>query len=424
MKQKLNIIATLVCFVAYFFWGLSFPAPVPYPDSEGYLIFKDRILSGEIIWGNFTDGSRAFRTPGYPLVLAAADLLMPGNGGQYVLMHLLIGLAVMALAMWRLRPYVPSALVGLAAFLVAHNMREFFPAILTEWVGVQLLILFALALLSWYEQCTAARLAVVGLACAVAWLTRPALQILFIVPVALIIWELKKGLLKNLAALIPGAALVLLWCAVNYLGIGKFTVAAFDGANIFGVATLIGHADALPSDDKDTAEFINYINSNKLPRLNSEEDFMAGEIQNPINNFYNDNIYRLALISPIAKEKGVVVANDLMRTYGLRVFKKHPLRVLEYIWSQFVLALGYDWILVLILLSSLTGMRIQKVRPLAAVSLWMLAIHFISLLLVSAVQRMIFRYVYMSLYPLAFIGALAAAGVWYAEAGRCDKKSE
>lgn len=413
MKKNFNLIATVFCFVVYFWWGLSFPAPVPYPDSEGYLIFKDRILSGEILWGNYSDGSRAFRTPGYPLVLAAADLLMPGNGGQYVLMHLLIGLFVMGIAMWRLKSYVPSYLVGLAALLIGHNMQEFFPAILTEWVGVQLLMLFSLALLAWYEKRTAARLAMVSFACAVAWLTRPALQILFLVPAVLVVFEYRRGVFKNLAALGVGAVVVMLWCAVNFIGIGKFTVAAFDGANIFGVASLIGYADPAPEDDQITKDFIEFINSKKLPRPNEEMQFMEGEIQNPLNNYYNDNIYRLALVSPMAKEFGVVVANDLMRTYGLRVFKKHPKRLIEYIWSQFVLALGYDWILVLIFFVALAARRVEKLRPLGTVSLWMLAIHFISLLLVSTVQRMIFRYVYMTLYPLAFIGALMAASVWY-----------
>ncbi len=100
-----------------------------------------------------------------------------------------------------------------------------------------------------------------------------------------------------------------------------------------------------------------------------------------------------------------------MRKYAMRVFKKHPNRLATYIWVQFKLALGHDWLLIVALLISVSASFFIELRPIAISSAMMVALHLVNVLVVSAVQRMIFRYTYVSLYPLGLAAALTSAAL-------------
>lgn len=409
--KYVNAALTVLCLLFFLQWGLSFDAPVTFPDSESYLVFKDRILAGTLVNTSLPDVSRAFRTPGYPILLALADLIMPGNGGQYVLMHLVFGIITACVLAWSLKSFVPTSLTMLAVLLLAHDMRQFFPAILTEWIGIQLVLLFFAGVVRYFARPSWVTLAWITLVVAFAVLVRPALQYLTIVPILLVFFGRFGNIAIRASATLPGLLVVLTWCAVNFFSLGRFTLSAFEGANIFGVASLIGFAESEPGDSDDFKEFVSYVNAGKMPRPNEEAEFVESQVDDIKNNFYNDNIYRLALFSPPAQIKGVVVANDLMRKYAMRVFKKHPNRLATYIWVQFKLALGHDWLLIVALLISVSASFFIELRPIAISSAMMVALHLVNVLVVSAVQRMIFRYTYVSLYPLGLAAALTSAAL-------------
>ncbi len=212
--------------------------PPPSGDGGLYLHTAGKILSGEYF---FSGGARTFdllyRTPGYPLFLAAIERLSGGSRQVMVLAQHLLGV-LSALLAWSIGRRLWGGAAGALAFLFAGLHFHFvyleaYP--LSEPLGVFLLLAsFRLALHAGESGARPAAAGLAGLAAGAAALCRSELALLlpayavylyaargpgrrlapvaaFLLPGALLLgsWTLRNGLLFDYWGLTPNSAITL-----------------------------------------------------------------------------------------------------------------------------------------------------------------------------------------------------------------------
>jgi hypothetical protein len=267
-SPRLEAAALLAACVAFATFVATARNTGTYPDSHDYRAFADAIRSGELlVKQDARDVPRALatRTPGYPLLLAVADLALPGGPDVYLALHAVIGLLTLVFVSLALRPECPSWITAAIVLVVQWRMRHYFAAQLTEWTCFNgLMVLFAASVRSWSVP-SYGRLAFLGFLCAFLILTRPAMIVVACLPPAFALLQgtLPRG--KALAATLAPFSLILLWMSFNLHRMGSFTMTPFAGMNIVGVATLVGHAEVEPGDGPELATLTRELNEGDAP---------------------------------------------------------------------------------------------------------------------------------------------------------------
>ena len=229
--------------------------PPPAGDGGVYLHTAGKILSGEYF---FSAGAKTFdllyRTPGYPLFLAALERLSGGSRPFLVLAQHLLGL-LSALLAWSLGRRLWGRAGGALAFLFAGLHFHFvyleaYP--LSEALGVFLLLAsLRLALYAGEKGAAAALCALAGLAAAAGALCRPELAALLPICAGYLALARARGeRLKAVGAfLLPGLLLLGSWTLRNALLFDYRGLTPNSGITLFsGPAGDCARADCGPSD--------------------------------------------------------------------------------------------------------------------------------------------------------------------------------
>ena len=174
-KKLTLVIYTLLLavFAAQFDWS----APLSYlaGDSLQYIQFSELIFSNTFLKADHTTPySLILRTPGFPLLLALGKLVAGGDL-RVGLLTIHVGLAVLGMILLceAFRPYLPRILTGTVVILLFRCCGEIFPAVMTEWSSIALLMIFYATFLKYLQSRTLTWL-YLGTACiSCLILTRP-----------------------------------------------------------------------------------------------------------------------------------------------------------------------------------------------------------------------------------------------------------
>lgn len=133
LKSILGLVGVALVLLLYFGVVFQFKAPSYEPDSKGYLDFSQEINAGTVLSKRSSPEvsiSRAIRTPGYPLLLSAAEALMGGDAGRILILHTLIGAAALILLSLLVSnevfaPFVVAAAITGVALLQSVLTKKF-----------------------------------------------------------------------------------------------------------------------------------------------------------------------------------------------------------------------------------------------------------------------------------------------------------
>lgn len=405
------------CFIfaaALLFWYGGYDEAYWVLDSRNYDHFADAILSGEIFVSRPIEevpDYRAWRTPGFPIVLAIGKLLgAKAWGGLKVTNILLASLVGVSFIAWPVGA-VPPLLKGVALFLCFFGMQQYFPWMGSEWTALCFILLLVPLMHRYFREPSGWLLLAIGLLCSFCTLIRVAQFELLVIPFALALFT--PGRRMKFEAIACSALLpILAWMAFNYYSIGQFKVVAFGGYNLYGVFSLIGEAEEQPSDPEDLKLLIRETNKRRqeLP----EEPCLMRQLYAAgckTVERYNFNIWFVG--HALTEEQGwsSVRANDLMSAYALRMLSAHTREYLDHVATQ--LGIAWQFILPLnrlVIVGGLAALAWSFARgrpaPLALTLAVMWYIHLSHCLLVAAVEIMIGRYHDLTFYPLLLVSAL------------------
>lgn len=221
---------------------LAYP-PATAPDTGTYVQAAKDLVSGDFSTG------QGRRTPGYPLLLAAAG----GDFDSVVALQVIGGLATTALIYWMALQLTRRHGWAVAAAL-AHglNLQQLFTEglILTEAASaLSVAVTLALLLLACTKAAGTLRLGwmlllvLLGVMAAYAMFIRPQFLVLFLIAPLSVMWSCARQgaaagrtLVAGAFVLAPAVALVLAWGAVQKEKTGYFTLSTQSG---FG---LVNHA--------------------------------------------------------------------------------------------------------------------------------------------------------------------------------------
>lgn len=382
------------------------------PDAIEYRAFADALLSGDLFVARpLPEMPRALvtRTPGYPLLLAAADVVVPTTLRPERVLHQAVGLAGLLYVTVALRAACPAWLTAAIVLVVQWQMRRYFALPLTEWACFNgLLGLFASAARA-VDAPSYRRMAGVGLLCAFLILTRPALIVLAWVPLALAGLQRELPRVRAAAAAVAPFALIVLWMGFNLYRLGLFTMTPFAGMNVVGVAMLVGHAEVEPGDGADMAVLIRGINHRKQPPPG--EVLELGRVDTgQLSRIFNYNVHEVA--ETIAERHGWdrVRYDRMLLTYAGRAIRGHRAAYRAYVLNGLGrLTVLVPW-LVPALLLPVVWLRGPRHHGFAVAVLLMLVLHVVHVALCAAVEVVIDRYFDLTWAPLR-AAALIAAGV-------------
>lgn len=411
-RSRLPLVLTLGVAAALFLTLFSsVPSSPPSPDAFEYRAFADAVLSGELLARRpLQDVPRALvtRTPGYPLLLAAADLVVPGGQEAKRVLHLAIGLGGLLYVVLALRRECPAWITAPIVLALQWSMRRYFAAPLTEWsCFVGLLCLFATVVRA-LDAPSYRRLALVGLLTAALVLTRPALIVATWAPLASAVLQTKLSQLRAAVAALVPFALVVAWMGFNLYRIGTFTITPFAGMNAVGVAMLVGHAEVEPGDGRDMRALVRGINEIKQPPPGISLDLAKMDVPG-LARLYNHDVHVVA--EAVVQRHGWdrVTYDRMLLAYAGRAIRGHRAAYRAYVLFGIErLGVIVPWLLVALVLP-VAWLVAGRHRGLALGVLLMLAIHVLHVILCAAVEVVIDRYFELTWVPLQMASLVALA---------------
>ena len=230
-------------------------SPAVQPDGYGYLSIADDLLAGD----GFSPRS-LYRPPGYPLLIAVADLALPGRTEQAVIIaQHLIGAAlavVVLLVAWRCFGKLPAIVAAVLA-LVSPQMVALEHEVLSDFLFMVVVVagIAALALAVQEEEPALRRLAVVGALFGAATLVKPLGQVLVVlVPIVLVLLARRRAyaLRGSLVATLAMAAVVVPWIAHNYIRFDRATISTIGDQTLFWRTFDGSHALPFAGEDPQT----------------------------------------------------------------------------------------------------------------------------------------------------------------------------
>jgi hypothetical protein len=308
------------------------------PDSYGYLEISKSMRDG-LYWHVTTSNSKhneigAIRTPAYPLLLAIVQLASNNPLDAAFLLHAFLGLCAMAalLPIFYMRFKTNPWPVFVSLLISFYFVGSSFQAVLCEWPGfVGLLILFGLtAQTARFPDLKIYRIGT-ALVCAALILLKP---VFLAGTIPALIYQLM--ILKNSAItrsifisffLLP----LLVWMSFNHARLGSFTIAPFGSFNLFGVASLIGHAETQAGDAPLLRDFIQKVNDSKIPAYGSEQSWIEELPEHGDLELYDYNMWRIAAPFRTDNSLSWVEMNMIAGVYATRAITSFPTNYFRYI---------------------------------------------------------------------------------------------
>lgn len=384
------------------------------PDSFQFIEFAEYLFSQRIFSERGEELTRALtiRTPIYPFLIGASSALAGSIHHGLQLLHLLIGLFIMSTIMISLRNLCPPIILGITYALIAkfHLSMEYYTA-LTEWTTFNLLLLFLVIVAKFSNVQRERYLFFLCLLCSIITLTHPSYIVTFIVPAFVF---LRTRTLPSFGASALGALPLILWVLCNFYRLGVPVVTPFGGANLYGVATIIGHAEVEEGDSKNLRTFIVETNKEKFP---PPGEHYAPELFLPYGKYedaYSDNMWKIGEELLRTHSWSRVAQNDLMMTYSLRTISSFPLEYVRYVLLNFKI---YHWPPIHLLLSCALIVVLLKRERSQAVGwgvLTILVIHLVQTALCSVIEQPLMRY-YNPTVSALFFSMLASCAIWIAQ---------
>lgn len=394
-----------------FFLLLGFPARIEkQPDSDGYLFFASDIRSGALFQQPQAPWYSVIRTPGYPALLALSQSLVGENPASIVLVHGSLALLTMVLIVLRFKKYVAPILLVLLTCFAFWLWREYYRTVLSEWTALCGLLLLLCAVPQNTFECSPKRVLVFGILLSLLVLTRPALIALLILAVLFIAFIVERQERRQVSVgLLLGLMPLFLWCTYNSYRIGTFNVAAFNGHNLFGVASLLGHAEFKREEWPDLYRFSTWVNNYKLPRAGMEHEYVAGLPGNYFNSPYNHNVYQVALEFEKERNHPRQYLDEMMSDYAKDVLISNPIGYFKFILAGLGSLQRDCWLL--IVSAVMLVMLARSGHPLTIVLAAALGAHLFHVGLCSAVQIVISRYYLLTMIPLGLVTVVAFLSV-------------
>lgn len=314
--------AALSAAVAVALWQAGRTAPRIVNDSTGYTQF-------EFAWPAFLAQRR---TPGYPLVLAAAG----GRTAAMPWVHVAVyagGAAAFAAAV--VGGGIGRRLLVAAALLSANILWLYVDTVATDTVAAGLGLLTMAAAFRAGRGSRGWIAAAVGLA-TVAWLVRPTMLALVVAAPAAAYFAAREDrprrtALRPAAVLFAGAAAVVLaWCGLRWAALGDFGAVSFGGHNLIGIAGQFPEADGLSTDDPELGAV---RDAAAAARAASEPAMAEAAPMNylRLENNHDATIWRL--YEPPARERSAdyVAADRLLARHAAALIRHAPWRYAEWL---------------------------------------------------------------------------------------------
>jgi hypothetical protein len=408
----------LLCVLVGAYLFGSPPALKRSPDVLEYEAFSEAILNGDLftVRGEDVPKHLATRTPGFPALVAGFRAMGLGAEKAVVVGHALVGLVSLLGVPLLLRRYCPMWLSGPAVLVVLHAMRNYYDWPITEWLSVNLLLWLFAVCVRYVEKPTPSKLLGIGLLASAIILTRPALIVVGVFPLGFAL--IGAGQRRSVRALIVLASLTPLvaWMAFNAYRLGTFTLTPFAGPNIFGVATVVGHATPQQGDDQEFTRFIDTINRWKKPSVGKRLPLDENDVLR-VAKVYNYNIHELA--EKLAEYRGYdsVAFNRMLLEYSRRSLLAHPGAYVEYIVFGMRVALReLAPLLITVGVIPVVWLVRRQHAGLAVATLAFLGLHLLHMLLCASAEAVILRYRDLTFSPLLGLslitGGLFAIGLF------------
>jgi hypothetical protein len=371
-------------------------------DSGGYLNFSASILSGEI-WEkqelNEVRYARAIRTPGYPLVIGLAtggDI--EAKKSNILVAHLLFALFTIVFLSVQLRHLCPPFITAGGVFVVEFFMRDYFQAIMTEFIAFNMLLILFGLVVGAVEAPTARRIFFIGFIAALGALIRPAMIVCAVLVPLLVIYRrrlsIKEGFIFT-ASLLP----VLLWMTFNLVQIGAFTITQVSGLNALGIGAQVGYAEAQSGDSEDLVAYIEAMNKQKIPPMGTEDEHI-NNLEPDYKFFLLQNTYYTS--SDTRWSVGhIPYDREYMFPYGTRAIKANPGNYIKYVVYGLGLffAFVFPFASVAMLIIPLAGIYQRKAVALSYACIGLFAVHVASGVVTAAYEGVWDRYIIMTFYP-------------------------
>jgi len=382
------------------------------PDSLEYIEFATALTSGSFLERAALKGKtrgEIIRTPGFPLVLIAANAVAPQHLTKGVLVvHGLVAITTLCTLFALLSSFLSPAPIAVLYIVSMHSFSNYFFAALPEWVTVNIILVLCALLVGKAEG----RRPVVSAALLTAFLTllRPELIILLIIVPLFFIRKTKPegGLLFKDAgkAFLLAAIPLVLWMSVNAVRLGVFSLAPLSGRSIFGIAAMLTDAPAAPGDTHNQREFFTSVTKNRNNAR--DEELLENAMLEPHVLFtrYQDNVWKVGERAAVERGLGGVELDELMGSYAKRALMSDPLRYIKlvlYGWLSLIWILPQFLIMLGLSLYSVTGRALVEVRTAALFAAVSQIVH---VLTISAVQVMVPRYYYLFASSVNFLTLL------------------
>jgi len=393
-------------------------APSLRKDSISYQLLADDIRTGAV-FNRLSSTSenaveRSIRTPGFPLLLAISEPMF----GKYAATkgNLLFGCLTLLIVMVSLRSVVSPILSGswmlYIMFQYHYDTFSYARLVLSEWMTLCLLFLYFSQIVMCFSKRSSSSVFTLHLIAAFCVLTKPALGL--IVPLTFVasFFLSRVRPLSVLAAAFFGLFPLFAWIGLNVHRVGAPTLTPFSGYNLFGVAALIGSAEAKSDDSEEFRAVVERINQKKSPPPKETFDFKAKFARRDLTlvDNYNFNVWEVG--EPVREELAIspTAYNAHLLQYSFRVISENPRRYLEFVWENLRVATLPPPLILLLALPLLILYTGQFFALFSAMFIFVL-LHLLHLGTVALMELMITRYHDVTYLPLLAVALIVATQV-------------
>ncbi len=330
------------------------------------------------------------RPPGYPLVLAAAQILVPEDlQNGLMAAHSILFCICLFLFSTLISKQLSPWLAGLIVAPSTLRMLDFFHSNTGEWT-VFCLLLVLIGSVGTISAPSPRRIhfLILGTCVAALALTKPVY--VFLIPLGLL-WILlsthRKAALYFCAGLLPLVA----WVAINKYRIDSYSLGLQGGYAFFHASSLLGDAPVSDTDSHQLRSCILFLNANRA-KVPDEFIARAGDFFGPgIPN--NQGAMALKLSSELSLNWPEI--DGCMKTYSLRSIRAHFLHYVQHL-SAGALIFRYsliEFLLIGVLIWQVKAPWSQFMRSIGTAAL---LIHFSHISVIIMSQVVLPRYYIMT----------------------------